>query len=51
MKLIKEHENTIDKKGALEREYANEIGSLSQALEEEEETRDFLRRNSNLLRS
>ena len=39
MKLIKKHENTIDKMGARERGYADKIGSLPQALEEEGETR------------
>ena len=33
-KLIKEHENKIDKMGALEREYANDIASVKEALED-----------------
>ncbi|KAK1653947.1 hypothetical protein QYE76_071752 [Lolium multiflorum] len=37
-KLIWMHENTIDKKGALEREYANDVASLKNDLEEEQET-------------
>ncbi|KAK1579564.1 hypothetical protein QYE76_037209 [Lolium multiflorum] len=32
------HENTIDKKGALEREYANDVASLKNDLEEEQDT-------------
>ena len=41
-KRIKEHENKIDKMGALEREYANDIGSLTEALEEEQTTKESL---------
>ncbi|KAK1618006.1 hypothetical protein QYE76_023523 [Lolium multiflorum] len=37
-KLIWMHENTIDKKGALEREYANDVASLKNDLEEEQDT-------------
>ncbi|KAK1621101.1 hypothetical protein QYE76_026618 [Lolium multiflorum] len=37
-KLIWMHENTIDKKGALEREYADDVASLKNDLEEEQET-------------
>ncbi|KAK1629509.1 hypothetical protein QYE76_003824 [Lolium multiflorum] len=37
-KLIWMHENTIDKKGALEREYADDVASLKNELEEEQET-------------
>jgi hypothetical protein len=38
------HENTILKMGALEREYADEIGSLKDKLEEEQTTKNLLRR-------
>ena len=38
-KLFEYYENKIDKMGAREREYDNEIGALSQDLEVEEETR------------
>ena len=37
-KCIWMHENTIDKMGALEREYANDVASLKNDLEEEQET-------------
>ncbi|KAK1649143.1 hypothetical protein QYE76_066948 [Lolium multiflorum] len=37
-KLIWMHENTIDKMGALEREYANDVASLKNDLEEEQDT-------------
>jgi hypothetical protein len=36
------HENTILKMGALEREYAYEIGSLKNELEEEQTTKESL---------
>jgi serine phosphatase RsbU (regulator of sigma subunit) len=36
------HENTILKMGALEREYADEIGSLKDELEEEQTTKESL---------
>ena len=36
-KLIEKHENTIDKMGARERGYANEIATLKDALEEKQE--------------
>jgi hypothetical protein len=41
-KLIEMHENTILKMGALELEYADEIGSLKDELEEEETTKESL---------
>ena len=41
-KLIEMHENTILKMGALEREYADEIGSLKDELEEEQTTKESL---------
>jgi serine phosphatase RsbU (regulator of sigma subunit) len=36
------HENTILKMGALKREYADEIGSLKDELEEEQTTKESL---------
>jgi hypothetical protein len=41
-KLIWMHENTIDKMGALEREYANDVASLKDELEEEQTTKEAL---------
>ncbi|KAK1556119.1 hypothetical protein QYE76_017702 [Lolium multiflorum] len=41
-KLIWMHENTIDKKGALEREYADDVASLKNELEEEQTTKEAL---------
>ena len=41
-KLIEMHENTILKMGALEREYADEIASLKNELEEEQTTKESL---------
>ncbi|KAK1650409.1 hypothetical protein QYE76_068214 [Lolium multiflorum] len=41
-KLIWMHENTIDKKGALEREYADDVASLKDELEEEQTTKEAL---------
>ena len=41
-KLFEYYQNKIDKMGALEREYANDIGSLTEALEEEQTTKESL---------
>ncbi|KAK1614852.1 hypothetical protein QYE76_020369 [Lolium multiflorum] len=41
-KLIWMHENTIDKKGALEREYADDVASLKNELEEEQTIKEAL---------
>ena len=41
-KLIKEHDKKIDKMEALEREYANDIASVKEALEEEQTTKESL---------
>ena len=40
--LIYEHEDKIDKISSLEREYANEIANLNEALEEEQTTKESL---------
>jgi hypothetical protein len=46
-----ESQKIIEEKCRLEREYANDIGSLENSLEEDEELRVSLRRSLNPLRS